>query len=286
MENRSLVAAVPTAFHDDGALDRDGVTALAATYAAAGCSVLIALEAAGGEPGSLDPEERDLVVRALREGGSGLPVFVGVGVVDAAAVTRAHRAGAAGADGLVATIVSDHQRVGEQLTDIAGTGLPLWLHHPAGSPVPVPPIDLAADLAADAILVEATPTPDAVALVAAGNCRALGGLGGLFLPEELEAGARGTIAASAVPEHLHQVLAEAPDEGPMPLDAFLAVLPYLRLEAGSAGLRVRKEAWRQRGVIASGRTRGGQPLGATTKRAITRRLREIGMAPRDSYPGA
>jgi 4-hydroxy-tetrahydrodipicolinate synthase len=286
MGTRELVAAVPTAFHDDGALDRDGLTALAASYAAAGCSMLIALEAGGGEPGSLDPDERDIVVRALREGGAGLPVFVGVGLADAAAVTRAHRAGAAGADGLVATVASDGQRVGELLTDIAGAGLPLWLHHPAGSSVPLPPIELATDLLADAILVEAAPTPDAVARVVAAGRQAFGGLAGLFLPEEFEAGAAGTIAASAVPERVHEVLVQAPDQGPMPLDAFLAVLPYLRLEAGSPGLRVRKEAWRQRGVIGSGRTRRGQPLEATTKRAVTRRLREVGMAPRDGYPGA
>jgi 4-hydroxy-tetrahydrodipicolinate synthase len=286
MGNRPLVAAVPTAFHDDGSLDRDGLTALAATYAAAGCAALIALEATGGEPNTLDPDERDTVVRAIREGGAGLPVLVGVGIADAAAVTRAHRAGAAGGDGLVTTVVTEEQRVGELLAEIAGTGLPLWLHHPAGATMSTPPIALATDLAAAAIIVEAPPTPDAVAEVVAAGQRAYGGLGGLFLPEELEAGASGTIAASAVPERLHEVLAEASDEGPMPLDAFLAVLPYLRLEAGSPGLRVRKEAWRQRGVIASGRTRRGEPLAATTKRAITRRLREIGMAPRDGYPGA
>jgi 4-hydroxy-tetrahydrodipicolinate synthase len=286
MGTRPLVAAVPTTFHDDGALDRDGLSALAATYAAAGCSMLLGLEAGGGEPGSLDPDERDIVVRTLREGGSGLPVFVGVGVVDAASVTRAHRAGAAGADGLVATVASDDQRVGEWLTDIAATGLPLWLHHPATTTAPGPPLALAADLSAAAILVEAVPTADGIAEVVAGGQRAFGGLSGLFLPEEFEAGAAGTIAASAVPERLREVVAEAPDEGPMPLETFLAVLPYLRLEAGSPGLRVRKEAWRQRGVIASGRTRRGLPLGATTKRAITRRLREIGMAPRDGYPGA
>lgn len=285
MGNRSLAAAVPTAFHDDGSLDRDGLTALAATYASAGCTLLIALEATGGEPDTLDPDERDTVVRAIREGGSGLPVYVGVGAVEAAAVARAHRAGAAGADGLVATVVSEHQRAGELLAEIAGTGVPLWLHHPAGLATG-PPIDLAADLSVAGIVVESPPTPDVVAEVVAANQRAFGGLGGLFLPEELEAGASGTIAASAVPERLHEVLADAPDEGPVPLDAFLAVLPYLRLEAGSTGLRVRKEAWRQRAIVASGRTRRGQPLAATTKRAITRRLREVGMAPRDGYPGA
>jgi hypothetical protein len=38
--------------------------------------------------------------------------------------------------------------------------------------------------------------------------------------------------------------------------------------------------------VGSGRTRRGQPLAATTKRAITRRLRDVGVAPRDGYPGA
>jgi 4-hydroxy-tetrahydrodipicolinate synthase len=288
MGNRPLVAAVPTVFHDDGALDRDGSTALAATYAAAGCTMLIALEATAGEPDTLEPEDRDAVVRAIRDGASGLPVFVGVGVVDASAVARAHRAGAAGADGLIVTVVSDQQRTGELLSEVAGTGLPLWLHRPSGGAGPsgTSLLALAADLVVDALLTEAAPTPDSVAELVGAGQRVFGGLAGLFLPEELEAGATGTMVASAVPERLQEVLANAPDEGPVPLDAFLAVLPYLRLEAGSPGLRISKEAWRQRGVVGSGRTRRGQPLAATTKRAITRRLRDVGVAPRDGYPGA
>jgi 4-hydroxy-tetrahydrodipicolinate synthase len=61
---------------------------------------------------------------------------------------------------------------------------------------------------------------------------------------------------------------------------------YLRLEAGSTGTVVRKEAWRQRGLLTSGRARHGSPLGAATKAAITRRLRDLGVELRAGWPGA
>ena len=69
-------------------------------------------------------------------------------------------------------------------------------------------------------------------------------------------------------------------------DAYLAMTPYLRLEAmpGTVGLAVRKEAWRQRGVIASSRLRRGAPLAATTKRSIGRRLRDTGTNVPAAYP--
>lgn len=290
MGTRQLIATVPSAFHDDGTLDLDAQTAVAASYVAAGCSHLIALEATGGEPETLDPDEGDRVVRAIREGAGGVPLLVGVGAAEPAAVERAHRAGAAGADGLIATVATGRQRDAELLAEVAGSGVPLWLHQRAVGAAPALDtatfVELAVEVGSDTLVVEAAPSPDAVAEVVQAGLRAFGGLAGLFLPEELEAGATGTIAASAVPEELGRWLRAVPQQGPLELEGFLSVLPYLRLEAGSPGLRVRKEAWRQRGVLHSGRTRRGRPLAATTKRAITRRLREVGVAPQDPYPGA
>lgn len=289
MGTRRLLATVPTAFHDDGSLDLDAQTALAASYIAAGCSMLVALEFSGGEPETLDPDERDRVVRAIRHGAGGAPVLVGVGAATTDAVVRGHRAGPAGASGLVVTVPVVSGRVADLLAEIAATGLPLWLHQPpqpGGGPETATLLDVAAELGLDHLIVESAPTPDSVAELTAGGLKAYGGLAGLFLPEELEAGAMGTIAASAVPERVAEVLSDVPDEGPVPLDAYLAVLPYLRLEAGSPGSTIRKEAWRQRGILHSGRTRHGRPLGASTKRAVTRRLRAVGISPQDAYPGA
>lgn len=283
-----LVPAVPTAFHDDGALDHDAQRELAAAYVAAGANLLIALERGGGEPDTLDADERDAVVRAIREGAGGVPVLVGVGAVGVDAVGRAHRAGAAGAAGVVVSVTDGGSRTADLLAEVASAGLPLWLHHPAGGARrdTAALLTMAVELGSDTVIVEAAPTPDHVADVVAAGQRAYGGLSALFLPEEIEVGAAGTIAGAAVPERLAEVLHDAADGTTVDMEAYLGLLTYLRLELGSPGLAVRKEAWRQRGLLRSGRIRRGEPLRAATKLAVTRRLRAVGVPVPEPYPGA
>jgi 4-hydroxy-tetrahydrodipicolinate synthase len=286
----SFHPSVPTVMHDDGTLDDDGQAVLAAALAEAGSAGLVALELVGGEAGALTDGERAGVLRAVRRGAGGLPVAVGIGVPDAAMVARARQAAAGGADALVAAVPRGgaDQRA-DLLGQLAALGLPLWLHHhPAATASSLDPDELTAlagHLDAHAVIVEAAPSQEGIAVVSS-TCPTYGGLGGLFLLEELEAGASGTVAGSAVPEHLGPVVASFLDAPGEARERFAEVLTYLRLEAGSPGLRVRKEAWRQRGTIGSGRTRSGSSLEAVTKRSITRRLREIGVPLRDPYPGA
>jgi 4-hydroxy-tetrahydrodipicolinate synthase len=282
---------LPTALHDDGALDLDGQTALAATTAAAGVDGLIVLGLTTGEVGDLTVEERVAVVQAVRRGAGGLPVFVGLGPPDGDVLPSAQRAAGAGADGVVAAVPADAAGFA-RLGEVLDLGLPVWLHHhPVATGASTSWGSLAAvchDLAPGAVVVEQAPPADGIAALGdAGGPPCFGGLAGLFLPEELEAGAAGTVAGCAVPERLVEVVARhRADEPAASRDAFLELLPYLRLEVGSPGLRVRKEAWRQRGIIASGRVRRGAPLGTTTKRSVTRRLRELGVPLSSPYPGA
>jgi dihydrodipicolinate synthase/N-acetylneuraminate lyase len=291
MDPHGSFPALPSVLHDDGTVDLDGQRTLAATVAAAGVDGVVVLGLTSGEVGDLTADERAAVVRATRDGTGGLPVLVGVGASGPGLLESARRAAGAGADGLLAALTSDP--VGrDRLSEVAGLGLPLWLqHHPVvtGASIDLTVVtEVCLDLAPRAVVVEQAPSADLVAaLLAAGGPPTFGGLAGLFLPEELEAGAVGTIAGGAVPERLTEVVARHRAEEPgASRDAFLELLPYLRLEVGSPGLLVRKEAWRQRGIIGSARVRRGAPLGTATKQAITRRLRDARVTVQAPYPGA
>jgi 4-hydroxy-tetrahydrodipicolinate synthase len=280
--------AVPTALTDDATLDVDGQARLAASVAAAGADAIVVLDAAAGELAQLDADERLRVVRATRDGAGGLPVIAGVDGRDATALAWAHAAAGAGASALLVLVPSDVPSGVDRLSAVTSTGATTWLHvHPAAGGGPIAPeraAALVAELGAAGVVLEAPPVLDGIAVLRAAGTSVLGGLAGLLLPDELDAGAHGTAAATAVPELLVRALrAAGPAAG---RDHHLAAAPYLHLEVGSTGPRVRKEAWRQRGVLVSGRSRVGAPLAAPTKRAITRRLREVGVDVVDPYPGS
>jgi len=115
--------------------------------------------------------------------------------------------------------------------------------------------------AARTIKLEDPPTPFKIARViaAAGETRVrvLGGLGGVFLLEELMAGAAGVMTGFAYPEVLVQVVndyrAGRMDDA---ADLFYRFLPLMRFESqDSLGLAIRKELLRRRGALADASTR-------------------------------
>jgi 4-hydroxy-tetrahydrodipicolinate synthase len=282
--------AVPTAMHDDAALDHDAQAALVAAVADAGADAIVVLDLAAGEVDTLDDDERAAVVRASRRGAGGLPLVAGVGSGGPSQLLAARRAADAGVEALLVPLSDGTHRRAEHLEALAALGLPLVLHHhPGAAGATIGPDELGA-LAREvdaAVLLEATPVPDLVEHLVRADVTVLGGLAGLFLPEELDAGASGSAAASAVPERLVGVLrAHRAGDPHSAREDHLLACGYLRLEAGSTGTVVRKEAWRQRGPLSSGRARRGAPLGAATKAAITRRLVELDVDLRAPWPGA
>jgi 4-hydroxy-tetrahydrodipicolinate synthase len=291
MRTHGTFPTLPTVLHGDGTVDLEGQSALASTVAAAGVDGLVVLGLTTGEVADLDVDERVAVVHATRRGAGGLPVVVGLGAPGPEVLEDARRMTSAGADGLLGALPAGTAGLA-QLGEVADLGLPLWVHHQPVVTGATTDLDVVTatclDLAPRAIVVEQAPSADLVAAIGAvGGPPTLGGLAGLFLPEELELGAAGTIAGCAVPERLVEVVARhRADELTASRDAFAELAVYLRLEVGGPGLRVRKEAWRQRGVIGSARVRRGAPLGTPTKQAITRRLREVGAPLRDPFPGA
>jgi 4-hydroxy-tetrahydrodipicolinate synthase len=133
--------------------------------------------------------------------------------------------------------------------------------------------------AARTIKLEDPPTPFKTAriLTAAGDLRVniLGGLGGVFLLEELMAGAAGVMTGFAYPEVLVKVVAlyragRVDDAA----DLFYRFVPLMRFEFQEGiGMAIRKEVLRRRGALADASTRGpGAVLDDGTKAALDRVL--------------
>ncbi len=133
--------------------------------------------------------------------------------------------------------------------------------------------------AARAIKLEDPPTPLKTRriLAASGDTKVavLGGLGGVFLLEELLAGASGVMTGFAYPEVLVKVVelfgAGRVDEA---ADLFYRFVPLMRFEFQEGiGLAIRKEIYRRRGALADNSTRApGPALDETTKQALDRVL--------------
>ena len=133
--------------------------------------------------------------------------------------------------------------------------------------------------AARTIKLEDPPTPFKTAriLTAAGDIKVniLGGLGGVFLLEELMAGAAGVMTGFAYPEVLVKVVslyrAGQIDDA---ADLFYRFVPLMRFEFQEGiGMAIRKEVFRRRGALADASTRGpGAVLDDGTKAALDRVL--------------
>ena len=129
------------------------------------------------------------------------------------------------------------------------------------------------------IKLEDPPTPFKTAriLAAAGETPVaiLGGLGGVFLIEELLAGAAGVMTGFAYPEVLVKVVAAYRD-GRLDdaADLFYRFVPLMRFEFQEGiGMAIRKEVYRRRGAIADSSTRApGPTLDEGTRVALDRVL--------------
>ena len=107
------------------------------------------------------------------------------------------------------------------------------------------------------------------------DIRIFGGLGGVFLLEELMAGAAGAMTGFAFPEILVQIVSlyrsgRIDDAA----DAFYRAVPLMRFEfQESIGMAIRKEVLHRRGVLASPATRPpAAQLDAATRAALDRVL--------------
>lgn len=127
------------------------------------------------------------------------------------------------------------------------------------------------------IKLEDPPTPFKTSRIleqtAGMEVRIFGGLGGVFLLEELMAGATGAMTGFAFPEILVQIVklfrAGQIDQA---ADVFYRSVPLMRFEFQEGiGMAIRKEVLQRRGALASAATRApGAPLDKTTRAALDR----------------
>jgi 4-hydroxy-tetrahydrodipicolinate synthase len=153
---------------------------------------------------------------------------------------------------------------------ISGFAMEPWLLAKVAREVP----------AARTIKLEDPPTPFKTAriLEQAGDTPVaiFGGLGGVFLLEELMAGAAGAMTGFAYPEALVQIVRRFKSgdvDGAAAL--FYRLVPLMRFEFQEGiGMAIRKEVLRRRGVVADAATRApGAKLDAATLAALDRLLR-------------
>jgi 4-hydroxy-tetrahydrodipicolinate synthase len=253
---------LPTAFHDDGALDVAGTAALARAHVAAGVAGLTSLGVMG-EAAELSDAERAEVLATVVDAAAGAPVIVGVTGPSADVVSA--RSGAAATAGVGGLMVSPTATLGlaDAVEAAATAGLPIVIQDfPAGSGVRIGVEDVAAVAAAQPLVIglkaEAPPTSGTIELLR-DQCPELGvvgGLGATFLIDELRAGATGAMTGLAVPEHLVSIVRTFATDPAAAEREWTALLPLIRLEAFPPfNLAARKEVWRLRGVIASSRCR-------------------------------
>jgi 4-hydroxy-tetrahydrodipicolinate synthase len=110
--------------------------------------------------------------------------------------------------------------------------------------------------------------------------RIFGGLGGVFLMEELMAGATGAMTGFAYPEILVEIVkAFRAGEIDRAADLFFRSVPLMRFEFQEGiGMAIRKEVLRRRGALTSAAIRSpGAKLDATTLAALDRVLHWTGV---------
>ena len=132
------------------------------------------------------------------------------------------------------------------------------------------------------IKLEDPPTPFKTSRIleqAAGlDVRIFGGLGGVFLLEELMAGATGAMTGFAFPEVLVKIVAQyQAGDIDSAADVFYRAVPLMRFEFQEGiGMAIRKEVLRRRGALASAATRApGAALDATTLAALDRVMARV-----------
>jgi 4-hydroxy-tetrahydrodipicolinate synthase len=253
-----------TPFLPDGALDTVSLRRLTEAVVATGVDGITVLGVAG-EAQKLSTAERDHVVNTVLEVVDGhTAVFVGASqeATDTTVATAAgaERAGAAGVMIAPPTFLqpgpalTEHfKRIGEAIS------IPIILQdYPPVNGVIMSPQAMAelvtAVPAITTIKLEGTPTPQRTAQTLAltgDRVTVLGGLGGMYLLDELRRGASGTMTGFAYPEVLLEVwLAWRAGDRRAAADTYARFLPLLVFEGQpGVGLAIRKEILRRRGLI-------------------------------------
>jgi len=289
-----VYSVLPTAFTTTGDLDDDSLRRVIDLFIDAGVNGVTALGVTG-EVARLDDAERRRVLDVVTGHVNGR-IGVVAGTTAEGTRTCINYSKHAKASGATAVMVSpprmpklnsdavlrhyhaladavDIEIVVQDYPPISGYAMEPWLLARIARESP----------RARTIKLEDPPTPfkttrirDEVQKAGAGeqmDVRIFGGLGGVFLLEELLAGATGAMTGFAFPEILVQIVglfrAGRVDEA---AEAFYRAVPLMRFEFQEGiGMAIRKEVLHKRGALSSPATRApGAALDTTTREALDR----------------
>ncbi len=263
---------VPTPFHEDGSLDLGSVERLIDHQLAAGVQGIAVLGFMGEAHKLRGGERRSVIETAVARADGRLLVWVGIRAFGTAGtIEQVQEAEALGADavfvapiapGTVAVLERHYREVA------AATSLPVAIHdYPAEFGVRIP-AELIAQLANDGVTpyLKAEDPPVLVKQrrileLAPGRIGIFGGLGGMWVLEELANGAAGVMTGLAFPEVLVDIVQRyrrGDVDGAAAL--FDRVLPLIRYEfQPGIGVALRKHVFQRRGVFATTTVRAPSP---------------------------
>ena len=288
MQLEGVYSVLPTPFHPDGDLDELSLRKVIDLFIAAGINGVTALGVTG-EVARLEDDERRRVLEVVVDQVGGRIGVVAGTTAEGTRMCIAYSRHAREA-GATAVMVSPPRmaklnseaviRHYKALADAVDIEIVVQDYPPISGFAMEPALlaRIAREIPrARTIKLEDPPTPFKTSriLEAAGETpvRIFGGLGGVFLLEELLAGATGAMTGFAFPEILVGIVsrfrAGKVDEA---ADLFYRSVPLMRFEFQEGiGMAIRKEVLHRRGALASPATRApGAALDRTTREALDR----------------
>ena len=288
MQLEGVYSVLPTPFTSSGDFDADSLRRVLDLFIEAGVNGVTALGVTGEVARLTDDERREVLEVVVKHVDGRIGIVAGT----TAEGTRTCIAYSAQAREIGATAVMvspprmpklnseavvrhfhalaeavDIEIVVQDYPPISGFAMEPWLLARIAKEIP----------RARTIKLEDPPTPFKTSriLQACGDLpvRIFGGLGGVFLLEELLAGATGAMTGFAFPEILVQIVtlfrAGRVEEA---ADVFYRTVPLMRFEfQETIGMAIRKEVLHRRGALASPATRApGAMLDQTTREALDR----------------
>ncbi len=292
---RGVYNILSTPFRDDSGLDEQSLRQLTNATIEMGVDGITILGVAGEAHKLLDQERRRVIEVVMEVNNGRLPIIMGTSREGTEATIEACReAEAAGAAGFMIApptfiqpgpgLTQHYQRIAE------ATSLPIVLQdYPLVNGVTMTPRAMA-DLviAVPSIMtikLEDVPTPQRTAqtleLLTGRDVTVLGGLGGMYLLDELRRGSAGTMTGFAYPEVLIQIW-QAWNSGDRAEAAaiYYRFLPLLVFEGQpKLGVAIRKEILRRRGLIINATVRQPGPrLDEGTAAGLSETIQWLGIA--------
>jgi 4-hydroxy-tetrahydrodipicolinate synthase len=281
-----VFSVLPTPFDAEGRLDLESLRRVVDLFIGAGVNGLTALGVTSEVARLDEPERRQVLETVIAQARGRVPIVAGATAEGTATcLSYAREAKNAGAAAVMVSpprmpkinseaVVAHYRTLAEKVDleivvqdypPISGYAMEAALLARIAREVPK----------ARTIKLEDPPTPFKTARILEQTegltVRILGGLGGVYLIEELLAGAAGVMTGFAVPELLVEVVSEfRAGRLDRAADRFYRYVPLMRFEFQEGiGMALRKEVLKRRGAIAHAGVRApGASLDAASRRAL------------------